>query len=117
MKLGMSIAGAFKTAMATWKSWVESKINTSRTRVFFRTFESTHWRCVWIIMPSIFSVHKSSYALVESNFAAKYSLALTCCKHDGCILFFISPKHLVFVQMVYLVFDKFDYKVLTIIIT
>ncbi|KAL3513791.1 hypothetical protein ACH5RR_026508 [Cinchona calisaya] len=43
MKLGMSITGGFKTALRTWKSWVESKINPSRTRVFFRTFESTHW--------------------------------------------------------------------------
>lgn len=43
LKLGMSINGAFKTALSTWKSWVESKINTSRTDVFFRTFESSHW--------------------------------------------------------------------------
>lgn len=43
MKLGMPISGAFKTALATWKSWVESRINTRKTRVFFRTFESTHW--------------------------------------------------------------------------
>ncbi|KAL3504351.1 hypothetical protein ACH5RR_034192 [Cinchona calisaya] len=43
MKLGMSVAGAFKTALATWKSWVESKINATKTHVLFRTFESTHW--------------------------------------------------------------------------
>lgn len=43
MKLGMTINGAFKKALATWKSWVEKKVNTDRTRVFFRTFEATHW--------------------------------------------------------------------------
>ncbi|CAI9115618.1 OLC1v1016572C1 [Oldenlandia corymbosa var. corymbosa] len=43
MKLGMSIPEAFNKALATWKSWIESNINTSRTRVFFRTFEATHW--------------------------------------------------------------------------
>lgn len=43
MKLGMSINNAYKTALATWRSWAESAINPKRTRVFFRTFESTHW--------------------------------------------------------------------------
>ncbi|KAL2467848.1 Protein trichome berefringence-like 7 [Forsythia ovata] len=43
MKLGMSISNAFRTALATWRSWVESEVNPNRTRVFFRTFESTHW--------------------------------------------------------------------------
>ncbi|CAK9134260.1 unnamed protein product [Ilex paraguariensis] len=43
MKLGMSITGAFRFALNTWASWVESTINTNRTRIFFRTFESTHW--------------------------------------------------------------------------
>lgn len=43
MKLGMTINGAFKKALATWKSWLEKKVNTDRTRVFFRTFEATHW--------------------------------------------------------------------------
>ncbi|KAK4481333.1 hypothetical protein RD792_012218 [Penstemon davidsonii] len=43
MKLGMPIDKAFRTALATWKSWVENRINPNRTRVFFRTFESTHW--------------------------------------------------------------------------
>ncbi|CAI8598443.1 unnamed protein product [Vicia faba] len=43
LKLGMPINSAFKTALHTWASWVENNINTNRTRVFFRTFESTHW--------------------------------------------------------------------------
>ncbi|CAI9115621.1 OLC1v1016575C1 [Oldenlandia corymbosa var. corymbosa] len=43
LKLGMSIPEAFNMALSTWKSWVESNINTSRTHVLFRTFESDHW--------------------------------------------------------------------------
>ncbi|CAK8567501.1 unnamed protein product [Lathyrus sativus] len=43
LKLRMPINSAFKTALHTWASWVENSINTNRTRVFFRTFESTHW--------------------------------------------------------------------------
>ncbi|KAF7840095.1 protein trichome berefringence-like 7 [Senna tora] len=44
LKMGMSIPVAFRTALGTWASWVERKINKSRTRVFFRTFEPSHWR-------------------------------------------------------------------------
>nr|XP_016451653.1 PREDICTED: protein trichome berefringence-like 7 [Nicotiana tabacum] len=43
MKLGMTINGAFNKALTTWQSWIENKINSDRTRVFFRTFEATHW--------------------------------------------------------------------------
>ncbi|XP_004290565.1 PREDICTED: protein trichome berefringence-like 7 [Fragaria vesca subsp. vesca] len=43
LKLGMPITTAFKQAMNTWASWVETTINTNRTSVFFRTFESSHW--------------------------------------------------------------------------
>ncbi|KAM5562447.1 protein trichome berefringence-like 7 [Rosa sericea] len=43
LKLGMPITTAFKKAMNTWASWVETTINTNRTSVFFRTFESSHW--------------------------------------------------------------------------
>ncbi|KAK9270294.1 hypothetical protein L1049_025872 [Liquidambar formosana] len=43
LKLGMSIKTAFRIALNTWASWVETTINTNRTRVFFRTFESSHW--------------------------------------------------------------------------
>ncbi|KAK6114996.1 hypothetical protein DH2020_007265 [Rehmannia glutinosa] len=43
IKLGMPISSAFKVALATWQSWIENAINPNRTRVFFRTFESTHW--------------------------------------------------------------------------
>lgn len=44
LKLGMSTTKAFKAALETWTSWVETSINTNRTKVFFRTFESSHWR-------------------------------------------------------------------------
>ncbi|XP_073119963.1 protein trichome berefringence-like 7 isoform X2 [Henckelia pumila] len=43
MKLGLSIHNGFRTALNTWQSWIENAVNTSRTRVFFRTYESTHW--------------------------------------------------------------------------
>uniref|UniRef100_A0A5B7ABA5 Uncharacterized protein n=1 Tax=Davidia involucrata TaxID=16924 RepID=A0A5B7ABA5_DAVIN len=43
MKLGMSITAAFKTALATWASWVENMVDTNKTHVFFRTFEASHW--------------------------------------------------------------------------
>lgn len=44
VKLGMSIPVAFRMALETWASWVENKIDTNRTRVFFRTYEPSHWR-------------------------------------------------------------------------
>ncbi|XP_057416846.1 protein trichome berefringence-like 7 isoform X1 [Lotus japonicus] len=43
LKLGMSIPDAFKIALETWTSWVERKIDKNRTRVYFRTFEPSHW--------------------------------------------------------------------------
>ncbi|CAM8915825.1 unnamed protein product [Rhodiola kirilowii] len=44
LKLGLSIPGAFRTALETWASWVTSNIDANRTSVFFRTFEPSHWR-------------------------------------------------------------------------
>ncbi|KAK4393790.1 protein trichome berefringence-like 7 [Sesamum angolense] len=44
LKLGMSIATAFRTALQTWASWVDSTIDPEKTRIFFRTFEPSHWR-------------------------------------------------------------------------
>ncbi|XP_057969538.1 protein trichome berefringence-like 7 isoform X1 [Malania oleifera] len=43
LKLGMSILTAYRIALNTWASWVETMINTNRTHVFFRTFEPSHW--------------------------------------------------------------------------
>ncbi|XP_077249805.1 TRICHOME BIREFRINGENCE-LIKE 7 [Tasmannia lanceolata] len=43
LKLGMPITNAFRIALETWASWVETTVNTSRTHVFFRTFEPSHW--------------------------------------------------------------------------
>ncbi|KAG0483275.1 hypothetical protein HPP92_011359 [Vanilla planifolia] len=43
LKLGMPITSAFRLALETWASWVESMVNTNRTHVFFRTFEPSHW--------------------------------------------------------------------------
>ncbi|KAG6432557.1 hypothetical protein SASPL_104137 [Salvia splendens] len=42
-KFGMPISNGLKIALATWKSWVEKAVNPNKTRVFFRTFESSHW--------------------------------------------------------------------------
>ncbi|VFQ71050.1 unnamed protein product [Cuscuta campestris] len=44
LKLGMSIPMAFRTALQTWASWVDTTINPNRTSVFFRTYEPSHWR-------------------------------------------------------------------------
>ncbi|GFY85630.1 similar to TRICHOME BIREFRINGENCE-LIKE 7 [Actinidia rufa] len=44
MKLGMPISAGFRIALATWASWIENMVDTNKTRVFFRTFESSHWR-------------------------------------------------------------------------
>ncbi|PON99685.1 Trichome birefringence-like family [Trema orientale] len=43
LKLGMPINTAFRKALGTWASWVETMVNTNKTSVFFRTFESSHW--------------------------------------------------------------------------
>lgn len=48
VKLGMSIATAFRTALNTWASWVDNMINPNRTHVFFRTFEPSHWRYTYL---------------------------------------------------------------------
>lgn len=44
LKLGLSITSAFRIALNTWASWVETTINTNKTHVFFRTYEPSHWR-------------------------------------------------------------------------
>ncbi|XP_037493312.1 protein trichome berefringence-like 7 [Jatropha curcas] len=43
VKLGMSIPTAFRIALDTWALWVQNAIDTNRTRVFFRTYEPSHW--------------------------------------------------------------------------
>ncbi|CAL9751244.1 unnamed protein product [Musa acuminata subsp. burmannicoides] len=43
LKLGKSISSAFRMALDTWATWVETMVNTNRTHVFFRTFEPSHW--------------------------------------------------------------------------
>lgn len=43
LKLGMSTIDAYTAALRTWASWVEKMVDTNRTRVFFRTFEGSHW--------------------------------------------------------------------------
>ncbi|XP_047956167.1 protein trichome berefringence-like 7 [Salvia hispanica] len=44
LKLEMTIGTAFRTALQTWSSWVDSMINPEKTQIFFRTFEPSHWR-------------------------------------------------------------------------
>lgn len=48
LKLGTSINAAFKMALETWASWVKERIDLRRTHVFFRTYEPSHWRCVFL---------------------------------------------------------------------
>ncbi|KAL6614069.1 hypothetical protein ACP70R_036339 [Stipagrostis hirtigluma subsp. patula] len=43
LKLGTSINAAFKMALETWATWVKERVNLSRTHVFFRTYEPSHW--------------------------------------------------------------------------
>nr|KYP67844.1 hypothetical protein KK1_024199 [Cajanus cajan] len=43
LKLGISIPAAFRIALETWASWIEREIDKNRTRIFFRTFEPSHW--------------------------------------------------------------------------
>ncbi|XP_050207209.1 protein trichome berefringence-like 7 [Mercurialis annua] len=43
VKLGMPIPAAFRIALETWALWVQSTIDSNRTRIFFRTFEPSHW--------------------------------------------------------------------------
>ncbi|XP_050214241.1 protein trichome berefringence-like 7 [Mercurialis annua] len=43
LKLGLPTTAAFRTSLSTWASWAENFINANRTKVFFRTFESSHW--------------------------------------------------------------------------
>ncbi|KAJ4825952.1 Protein trichome berefringence-like 7 [Turnera subulata] len=43
LKLGLSIPAAFRIALDTWASWVTTSVDTNRTRIFFRTFEPSHW--------------------------------------------------------------------------
>ena len=40
----MSIPSAYRVALETWASWIETKIDPNKTRVLFRTFEPSHWR-------------------------------------------------------------------------
>ena len=49
----MSIPNAYRAALDTWASWVEENINTNRTRVFFRTFEPSHWRYLLILEQNV----------------------------------------------------------------
>lgn len=64
MKLGMPINNGFKVALATWQSWIENAVNPNRTRVFFRTFESTHWRSVMVFVDSL---HHTFSMLIQSK--------------------------------------------------
>ncbi|CAF2106021.1 hypothetical protein HID58_079422 [Brassica napus] len=43
LRLGMSIPSAYRVALETWASWIETKIDPNKTRVLFRTFEPSHW--------------------------------------------------------------------------
>ncbi|XP_040995920.1 protein trichome berefringence-like 7 [Juglans microcarpa x Juglans regia] len=43
LEMGMPVTAGYRRALHTWASWAETMINTTRTRVFFKTFEANHW--------------------------------------------------------------------------
>lgn len=85
LKLGMSIASAYKIAMSTWASWVEAKVNSTRTHVFFRTFEPSHWsnqssaHCTMIQFPEPDNEYKyqSPFSDVVTDIVKKMSTPVT----------------------------------------
>jgi len=64
LKLGMSIPAAYKIALKTWTSWIERKIDKNRTRVFFRTFEPSHWRYSHIMDNMMLYLHVFSFLYI-----------------------------------------------------
>ncbi|KAL0388859.1 UNVERIFIED_CONTAM: protein trichome birefringence-like 4 [Sesamum radiatum] len=40
----LEVADAYKKALRTWARWVDANINSSRTRVFFRGYSSSHFK-------------------------------------------------------------------------
>lgn len=85
LKLGMSIAAAYKVAMSTWASWVETSINSTRTQVFFRTFEPSHWsnqssaHCTMIQFPEPDNDYKyqNPFSDMVSDIVKKMSVSVT----------------------------------------
>ncbi|XP_009776665.1 protein trichome berefringence-like 7 [Nicotiana tabacum] len=67
LKLGMSIPTAFRTALETWASWIDTKINPNRTRVFFRTFEPSHWSNLTLRLCNVTNQPLSETKGQESN--------------------------------------------------
>ncbi|XP_051127448.1 protein trichome berefringence-like 7 isoform X1 [Andrographis paniculata] len=70
VELGMTIAEGYRTALQTWASWVESAVNPERTRIFFRTFEPSHWRNLTLRQCN---VTKSPLTRIEGNEFSEYS--------------------------------------------
>lgn len=43
----MNLETAYRIALNTWATWVESKVNLTKTQVFFRSYEPAHWEGDW----------------------------------------------------------------------
>lgn len=44
VKMDMKVEHAYKRSMETVVSWIDKKINSSKTQVFFRTYAPVHFR-------------------------------------------------------------------------
>ncbi|KAH7416587.1 hypothetical protein KP509_14G097700 [Ceratopteris richardii] len=47
IRLGLSLESAYRTALNTWATWVKTKVNLTKTQVFFRSYEPSHWEGDW----------------------------------------------------------------------
>ncbi|XP_024520544.1 protein trichome berefringence-like 7 [Selaginella moellendorffii] len=43
LRLGMKLEAAYQAALNTWARWVDSLVDTNKTRVLFRSLEPSHW--------------------------------------------------------------------------
>ena len=49
VKMEMNVEQAYKRSIETVVQWINDKVNTSKTQVFFRTFAPVHFRYVSVL--------------------------------------------------------------------
>ncbi|KAH7424152.1 hypothetical protein KP509_12G092800 [Ceratopteris richardii] len=47
IRLGLNLESAYRKALKTWATWVKTKVNPTKTQVFFRSYEPSHWEGDW----------------------------------------------------------------------